>query len=91
MFVQWSEKKCNFTDELKNKCSCFRNGRDGWKTECFVFKIGSYVTVVNKGALDLRANVESEKNKKAVRGEKSSAKVTFFFSLCREANQMMLY
>ena len=34
----------------------------------------------NKDALDLRANVECEKHKKAVRGEKSSAKVTIFFT-----------
>ena len=42
-------------------------------------------------ALDLRANVECEKHKKAVRGETSLAKVTIFFLLHRETNQMMLY
>ena len=78
-FVQWGEKKCNSTDELKNKYSCFRNGCDEWETECFVFKPGSYMSEGNKGALDLRANVECEKHKKAVRGEKSSEKVTIFF------------
>jgi hypothetical protein len=36
--------------------------------------------VANKDALDLRANVECEKHKKAVTGEKSSAKVTSFFT-----------
>jgi len=70
--------------------SCFGNGRDEWKTECFIFKPGRYVSVANKGALDLRANVECEKNKKAVKGETSSAKVTYLL-LHRETNQTMLY
>jgi hypothetical protein len=36
--------------------------------------------VTNKGAFDLRANVECEKHKKALRGETSSGKVTVFFT-----------
>jgi len=67
------------------KYSCFRNGRDEREAKCFVCKAGRCVSVENKGAL----NVECE-NKKAVRGETSSAKVTFFL-LPRETNQVMLY
>jgi len=84
------KKKSNFTDELKNKYSCSWNCLYELKTECFVFKPGRYTSVANKGALDLRANAECEKNKKAVKGETSSAKETYFL-LHRETNQMMLY
>jgi hypothetical protein len=67
--------KCKFTDELKSKYSCLQNGCDEWEAECLVCKPGTYVSVAKKGALDLRTHVESEKQKKAVRGEMSSANV----------------
>jgi len=46
--------------------------------------------VVDKGALDLQANVECKKHNKSVTVQTSSAKVTTFL-LLREANQMMPY
>jgi len=58
-----------FKDELKSKYSCFRNGRYEWEADCLVRKPGTYVSVVNKGALDLTAQVECEKHNKAVRSE----------------------
>jgi hypothetical protein len=45
-----------------------------------VFKPGTYVSVANKGALDLRAHMEYEKHKTAVRGEMNLAKVKSFFT-----------
>jgi hypothetical protein len=41
------------------------------------------VSVANKSALELQAQVEFDKHKKAVRGETSSAKVTVFFNKLR--------
>jgi hypothetical protein len=38
------------------------------------------MSVANKGALDLRGHVECKKQKKAVAGEMSLAKVTSFFT-----------
>jgi hypothetical protein len=45
-----------------------------------VFKPGTYVSVLNKGALDLRADMEYKKHKTAVRGEMSLTKVKSFFA-----------
>jgi hypothetical protein len=73
------KRKCKFVDELKSKYSCFQNARDEWEAELLVCRRGTYVSVVNKGALDLQAYMECVKHKKAVSGETSSAKVT---SLC---------
>jgi len=72
------KRKRKLTEELKSKYSCFRNDRDDLKAECLVRKPGTTVSVANQGALDLRAHVEWEKHKKAVRGEMSLAKVTSF-------------
>jgi hypothetical protein len=44
------------------------------------FKPGTYVSVENEGALNLRAHMEYEKHKTAVRGEMSLAKVKVFFT-----------
>jgi hypothetical protein len=73
-------RKCNFTDELKSKLLFFRNCRDEWEAQCMVCKQGTYVSVANKGAFDFRVHVECE-DKKAVRGETSSAKVVYV-SMC---------
>ena len=73
------ERKCKFSSELKEKFPCFRSGRDDFEAECLVCRAGTYVSVANKGAADLQSHVETEKHKKAVRGETSSAKLTNFF------------
>ena len=70
---------CKFTEELKKKFPCFRQGRDPYEAECLTCKSGTYVSVANKGANDLQVHVSSAKHTKAVRGESSSAKVTDFF------------
>ncbi|GAA6099243.1 uncharacterized protein LOC122844979 isoform X1, partial [Tachysurus ichikawai] len=73
------KRKCKFTDELKQKCPCFRVGRDQHEAECLTCKAGTYVLVTNKGANDLEAHICSAKHRKAARGESLSAKVTEFF------------
>uniref|UniRef100_A0A8C4T0E1 Uncharacterized protein n=1 Tax=Erpetoichthys calabaricus TaxID=27687 RepID=A0A8C4T0E1_ERPCA len=74
------KRKCSFTDELQRKFPTYRPGRDKWEAECTVCKAGTYVSVSNKGAGDLKAHMDTEKHKKAVRGEtSSSAKLTAFF------------
>jgi hypothetical protein len=45
--------KCKFTDNIKSKYLCLRNGRNKWEAQCLVCKPGTYVSVVNKGALIL--------------------------------------
>lgn len=72
------KRKCAFTDELKKKFPGFRAGRDAFEAECTVCKAGTYVSVSSKGAGDLKAHMDTEKHKKAVRGE-TSAKLTDFF------------
>lgn len=44
------------------------------------------MSVVSKAALDLQAHMESEKHKRAIRGEMNSAKVTSFFIVLGEKN-----
>ncbi|XP_043996833.1 uncharacterized protein LOC122844979 isoform X3 [Gambusia affinis] len=73
------KRKCTFTEELKKRFPCFRQGRDPYEAECLMCKVGTYVSVANKGANDLQAHVNSAKHAKAARGESSSAKVTDFF------------
>ncbi|KAL7381146.1 hypothetical protein ABVT39_001152 [Epinephelus coioides] len=72
-------RKCSFTDELQKKFPIYRPGRDILEAECTVCKAGTYVSVSNKGAGDLKAHMDKEKHKKAVRGESTSAKLTEFF------------
>ncbi|XP_062284261.1 GTPase IMAP family member 9-like [Scomber scombrus] len=70
------KRKCTFTDELRKIPSLpTRSGLAEW-TVC---EAGTYVSVSNKGAGDLTAHMDTEKHKKAVRGESSSAKLTEFF------------
>ena len=73
------KRKCKFTAELKTKFPCFRSGREEWEAECLVCKAGTYVSVANKGAVDLQAHVDSDKHNKAIRGESSSTKLTDYF------------
>uniref|UniRef100_A0A8B9KYY9 DUF4371 domain-containing protein n=1 Tax=Astyanax mexicanus TaxID=7994 RepID=A0A8B9KYY9_ASTMX len=73
------KRKCTFTEELKKKFLCFRQGRDPYEAECLTCKAGTYVSVANKGANDLQVHVNSKKHAKAARGESSKAEVTDFF------------
>ena len=73
------KRKCKFSSELKEKFPCFRNGHDDFEAECLVCRAGTYMSVANKVAADLQSHVETEKHKKAIRGETSSAKLTNFF------------
>jgi hypothetical protein len=70
---------CKFKDELQSKYSCFRKGR--YEAEYLLCKPGTYVSAANKGSCDLKAHVECDKLKKAIRDEKVSARVTNFFSV----------
>ena len=74
------KRKSQFTDELKQKYPFFRKGRNDFEAECITCGFGTFVSVANKGRLSLANHVDSEKHKKAVRGEKSSAKVTDCYS-----------
>ena len=71
------KRKSQFTDELKQKYPFFRKGRrpNDFEAECITCGFGTFVSVANKGRLSLDNHVDSEKHKKAVRGEKLSAKV----------------
>lgn len=78
-YVSWlhsynDKKKYKLMGELKSMYSCFWNGRGKWEVECFVFKLETYVCLLNKSALDLRAHMECKKHKTTVRGEMSLAK-----------------
>ena len=58
------KRKCQFTSELKTKCPCFGGGREEWEALCLVCRADTYVSVANKGAIDLQSHMNSEKNKK---------------------------
>ena len=73
------KRKCVFTDALKTQYPGFRAGRYEWEAECLTCGGGTYIFVANKGALDLKAHIETPKHVKSVRGSTSSAKVTKFF------------
>ena len=51
--------KSKFHEELKTKFPCFRSGREVWEAECLVRGAGTYVSVANKGAIDLHSHVDS--------------------------------
>lgn len=69
------KRKCKFTDELQAKYPCFRMGRERWEAECLVCQEGTYVSVANKGSLDLEAHMQSMKHKRNVLGDASVAKL----------------
>ncbi|XP_053255097.1 uncharacterized protein LOC128418927 [Podarcis raffonei] len=73
------KRKCKFSVGLQKKYTCFRRGRDDFEGECMICKPGTFVSVANKGGRDLQSHVKSEKHKKAIRGEASSAQLTDFF------------
>ena len=68
------KRKSKFTEELQQKYSFFRKGRDECEAECITCGYGAFVSVANKGKLSLDMDVDSSKHKKAVR-------FTFFCSL----------
>lgn len=78
LLIKMPKRKCKFTDELKKRYSCFRNGRNEFEAECTVCNAGTYVSVTNKGSLDLEAHVGTSKHKQNVRGENSSSKISRF-------------
>jgi len=39
----------------------FHTGRYNWEAECFTCSGGTYISVANKGALDLKAHIETPK------------------------------
>ena len=47
------KRKCKFTSELKTKYPCFGRGREEWEALCLVCRAGTYVSVANKGVIDL--------------------------------------
>ncbi|XP_032854311.1 uncharacterized protein LOC116963019 [Tyto alba] len=69
------KRKCKFTDELQAKYPCFRVGRERWEAECLVCQEGTYVSVANKGSLDLEAHIQSMKHKRNMLRDASVAKL----------------
>ncbi len=59
------KRKCTFTNELQKKFPTYSPGRDKWKTAFTVCKPGTYVSVSNGGATDLKAHIDTKKHKKA--------------------------
>uniref|UniRef100_A0AAR2KN72 HAT C-terminal dimerisation domain-containing protein n=1 Tax=Pygocentrus nattereri TaxID=42514 RepID=A0AAR2KN72_PYGNA len=63
------KRKCVFTDILQKSFPAFRP----------VCKAGTYVSVSNGGARDLKIHLDTEKHKTAVRGESSGSLITQYF------------
>jgi hypothetical protein len=76
------KRKRKFTDEIRSKYSYSRNCCDEREAECLVRKPGTYVFAANMVAVDLRAHVECDKHKKAVKScnELGKGKKFFFFT-----------
>jgi hypothetical protein len=64
---------------MKSKYPGFRAGRYEWEAECITCGSGTFISVANKGALDLNAHTEKPKHIKNIRGKSSSTKVTEYF------------
>ncbi|KAL6488963.1 hypothetical protein MHYP_G00027040 [Metynnis hypsauchen] len=73
------KRKCVFTDILQKSFRAFRPGRDKFEALCTVCKAGTYVSVSNGGARDLKSHLDTEKHKTAVRGESSGSLITQYF------------
>ena len=65
--------------ELQKKFPAFRPGRDKWEALCTVCKAGTYVSLSSGGARDLKFHLDTEKHKKAVRGESSASSISMYF------------
>ena len=61
------KRKSKFTEELQQKYSFFRKGRDEFEAECITCGYGSFVSVANKDKRSLDMHVGSSKRKNAVR------------------------
>lgn len=77
--VKMPKRKCSFTDAMKVKYPFYRGGRNMCEAECMTCGGGTFISVANKGALDLVAHISTPKHVKSVRGETSSTRVTDFF------------
>lgn len=61
------KRKCLFTSELQKKYPAFRKGREEWEASCRICSFGTFVSVANKGAIDLEAHLKTSKHQKSVR------------------------
>ena len=84
-----AKRKCTFTNEMQEKHPCFRKGRNDYEAECLVCKSETYISVVHKGNADLNTHLQSEKHRKAVRGDVALTKMRQIILLQQEANAKM--
>jgi len=54
-----TKRKCSFSDALKTQYPGSHTGRYDWEAECLTCGEATYISVVNKGALHLKAQVET--------------------------------
>ena len=73
------KRKSVFSDELRQKYSCFK--RSNFEAECIISGYGTLISVANKGSRPIRLDdhIKTTKQKQAIRGEISSFKVTDYF------------
>lgn len=72
-----SKRKCKFSNKLQEKYKCFIEGRTQCETKCVI--CDTYISVANKGSLDLEKHVLTEKHRKNIRTSASSSKIEHFF------------
>ena len=78
------KRKSKFTEELQQKYTFFRKGRNEFEVECITCGYGTFVSAANKGKLSLDMHVDCSKNKKAVR-------FTFFVHWHNKLKNKLLY
>jgi hypothetical protein len=66
--------KCKFTGLMK-KYTRFWRGCNEFEAECTVGILGTFVSVTNKGSLDIETHLETTKHMKNSRGESSLSKI----------------
>ena len=47
------KRKSVFSDELRQKYSCFKKGRSDFEAECITCGYGTFISVANKGSISL--------------------------------------
>ena len=57
------KRKSKFNEELQQKYPFFRKGRDEFEAGCITCGYGTFVSVANKGKLNLDMHVDSSKYK----------------------------
>lgn len=72
------KRKCKFTGALQSKYPSFSRGRHDHEAKCTV--CDSYISVSNKGSLDLDRHVNSEKHKNSIKNSAGCSKVSDFFT-----------